>query len=72
MLQFRGAVVTSHSGLLAYRELDDVVGLTTLASVVLADARIGKNGRHTLAELFRRFRRFCGSSLNCGRSRHQR
>jgi hypothetical protein len=53
MLQFRGSVVTSDAGLLAHRELDDVFGLSTLASDVLADARTGKNGRHALAGLFR-------------------
>ena len=52
MLQFRGSV-TSDAGLLAYRELDDAIGLTMMASDVLADARTGKNGRHALAGLFR-------------------
>jgi hypothetical protein len=53
MLQFRGSVVTSDAGLLAYRELDDALGLMVMASDVLADARTGKNGRHALAGLFR-------------------
>ena len=47
MLQFRGSLVDA--GLLAYRELDDVLGLTEMAGDVLADARSGKNGRHALA-----------------------
>ena len=49
MLQFRGSVVTSDAGLLAYRELDDALGLSTVAGEMLADA----HGRHALVGLFR-------------------
>jgi len=53
MLEFRGSVVTSDAGLLAYRELDDALGLTPEAGKLLADARTGKNGRHALVGMFR-------------------
>jgi hypothetical protein len=51
-LQFRGSVLTSDAGLLAHRELDDALGLTTMAGEMLAEARTGRNGRHALVGLF--------------------
>src|SRR6476660_1680168 len=52
-LQFRGAVITSDAGLLAYRELDDTLALTDTGADTLADARTGKNGQHQLVGLLR-------------------
>ena len=52
-LEFHGSRVTSDAGLLAYRELDDALGLTVLASDVLADNRTGKNGWHGVVGLLR-------------------
>ena len=47
-LEFHGSRVTSDAGLLAFRDLDDALGLTELAGEVLADPRTGQNSRHTL------------------------
>ena len=52
-LELRGSRVTSDAGLLAYRELDDALGLTALAGDVLADIRTGKNGWHGVVGLLR-------------------
>src|SRR5712675_1593818 len=53
MLRFQGSAITSDGGLLAYRELDDVLALTTSGGERLAEARTGKNGRHLLVGLLR-------------------
>ncbi len=52
-LEFHGNKITSDAGLLAYRELDDVLGLTDLGGAALSDLRRGKNTRHLLTGLLR-------------------
>ena len=52
-LEFHGSRITSDSGLLAFRELDDALGLTDLAGAALLECRRGKNTRHMLTGLFR-------------------
>jgi hypothetical protein len=50
-IQFRGCVIISDGGLLAYRKLDDRPGLTDAGADALVDAHTGKNGRHLLEGL---------------------
>ena len=52
-LEFHGSRITCDAGLLAYRELDDALGLTDLAGAALAECRRGRNTRHLLTGLFR-------------------
>ncbi len=51
--EFHGSRITSDAGLLAYRELDEALGLTTLAGDVIADSRTGKIGWHGIIGLLR-------------------
>ena len=52
-LKFHGSKVTSDAGLLAYRELDDALGLTEGAGSLFRDSRTGKNGWHGMTGQFR-------------------
>jgi hypothetical protein len=52
-LEFHGATITSDAGLLAFRELDDALGLTNTADDYLQESRSGRNIRHHLVPLLR-------------------
>ena len=53
MLEFRGAKITTDAGLLAVRELDEMMGLTETAGELIADKRTGKNIQHQVSGLLR-------------------
>ena len=52
-LKFLGSQITTDAGLLAYRELDEVLGLTEMGTDVLTDLRLGTNKQHGLVPLLR-------------------
>ena len=56
--------------MIAYRELDDALGLTDIAGAALSECRRGRNTRHLLTGLFRQpvFGRLAGYLGNVGLS----
>ena len=52
-LKFLGSQLTTDAGLLAYRELDEALGLTEMGADVLTDSRQGRNQQHGLLPLLR-------------------
>jgi len=52
-LEFRGAKITTDAGLLAVRELDEMMGLTDMAGELIEDKRTGKNIQHQIPGLLR-------------------
>jgi hypothetical protein len=52
-LEFHGSQISSDGGLLPCRELDEMLGLGSLAGEVLSEVRRGNNTRHLLTGLLR-------------------
>ena len=52
-LEFLGNQISSDGGLLPYRELDEMLGLSGLAGEAVSELRRGKNTRHLLTGLLR-------------------
>ena len=52
-LEFHGSKITSDGGILAYRELNDALGLSEVAGDMFHDIRTGKNGWHGMTEQLR-------------------
>ena len=68
-LEFHGTKVTSDGGLLAYRELDDALGLFDAVSTALSDQRSGRNIQHAMPTLLRQ--RYERGERNGYRSGHK-
>lgn len=52
-LKFCGSKITSDAGLLAYRELDEALELTSMGEEVVTESRLGANKQHLLVPLLR-------------------
>ena len=52
-LEFHGTKVTSDAGLLAFRELDEALGLTATIESDFCDNRKGRNTQHNIIALLR-------------------
>ncbi len=52
-LEFRGATISTDTGLLLHRDVDDAFALTATAGAALKDCRTGTNIRHSLTALLR-------------------
>jgi hypothetical protein len=52
-LEFHGTTATSDAGLLAYRKLNEALGLTAMTAAEFYDNRKGKNTQHNITALLR-------------------